>query len=69
MKLSEALERWKDQWIAFRITDDGVDPEGEVILHEADRQKFREELRSGRIRDVYITFAGRALPEGYTALF
>lgn len=69
MKLSEALELLKDQWIAFRIGSDEEDPEGVVVLHDADREAFRRELHARKIRGVYITYAGDVLPEGYAALF
>ena len=69
MRLSRAVVQLKDEWIAFRISRDGEDPEGEVILHEPNRAKFRERLHREKIRGVYITYAGDILPEGYAALF
>jgi hypothetical protein len=69
VKLSEALEQLKDQWIAFRIVRDGEDPEGEVILHEVERSVFRERMRSERVQGVYITYSGEILPKGHVALF
>lgn len=69
MKLSQTLELLKGEWIAFRVTADGVDPEGEAVLHEKDRTTFRRRLRQERVRNVYITFSGDLMPEGYAALF
>jgi hypothetical protein len=69
VKLSEAVNQFKDQWIAFRISREGDDPEGEVVVHDADRSRFRERMRLDQIRNVYITYAGAILPEGYVALF
>lgn len=69
MKLSEALEQMKDQWIAFRISRDGVDPEGDVVLHSKNRLDFDRRLVSEHIRNVYVTYSGEILPEGYAALF
>lgn len=69
MKLSEAIKEMKDQWIAFRISADGADPEGDVVLHDKDRAEFDKRLIAGRVRNVYVTYAGEMFPEGYAALF
>lgn len=69
MRLSQAVKQWKDEWIAFRVTQEGDDPDGEVILHERDRARFKSRLAKERIHGVYITFCGELLPEGYAALF
>lgn len=63
MKLSQALGKLKGEWIAFRITAEGADPEGEVGLHETDRATFRKRLRQETVRNVYITFSGELMPD------
>ncbi len=69
MRLSQAKKLYQDQWLAFRIVENGDDPVGEVVLHENDRSRFRKRLHDEKVRGVYLTFAGELIPEGYAALF
>lgn len=69
MKLEEAKTLYKDEWIAFRTFEEGDNPEGEVILHNKDRWLFDRELIKRGITDVYITFAGPLVKEGFSVMF
>jgi len=69
MRLEEAKTRYPGEWIAFRVFDESENPEGEVILHEKDRWKFDKELIEQGITDVYITFAGPLVKEGFSIMF
>lgn len=69
MKLSKALKAHENQWIAFQILQEAKDPEGEVVLFDANRESFRKQLRDLRLTGVYITYSGDLLPEGYAAMF
>lgn len=69
MKLEEARSQYQGQWIAFRTFEEKENPEGEVVLHNKDRRAFDRELLRRGITDVYITFAGPAVPEGYAVMF
>ena len=69
MKLKEAQELYAGDWIAFRTSEEGDDPEGEVVLHSKDRHTFDRELIELKLTGTYITFAGLPIPEGYAALF
>lgn len=69
MRLEEAKTKYQGEWIAFRLFDEGDNPEGEVILHHRDRRIFDRELVERAITDVYITFAGPPVPEGYAVMF
>lgn len=69
MKLEEAKALYKGEWIAFRTAEENDNPEGEVFLHNKDRHLFDKELLQQHITDIYITFAGPPLPEGYAAIF
>jgi hypothetical protein len=69
MRLQEAKSRHQGEWIAFRALDESDNPEGEVILHNKDRHLFDRELVEKGYNDVYITFAGPLIPEGYTVIF
>lgn len=69
MKLEEAKKLYPNEWIAFRATQDGDNPEGEVLLHGKDRRKFDEQLLELELTEVYIFFAGPPIPEGYGFMF
>ncbi len=69
MRLEEARKLYQGEWIAFRAVEEDGNPEGEVILHNKDRRAFDKELLQQELTDVYITFAGPAVPEGYAAIF
>ncbi len=69
MRLEEVKRTYKGEWIAFRAVEETDNPEGEVILHNKDRRFFDKELLRMGLTDVYITFAGPPVPEGYAAIF
>jgi len=69
MKLEEARALYAGQWIAFRSVEETDNPEGQVILHNKDRRAFDKELLEQGLTDVYITFAGPPIPEGYAVMF
>jgi hypothetical protein len=69
VRLEEAKARHQGEWIAFRAFDESDNPEGEIVLHDKDRQTFDKELIECGITDVYIIFAGPPVPEGYAVMF
>jgi hypothetical protein len=69
MKLDEAKKMFHGEWIAFRITKESQNPEGDVLLHNKNHRVLGKKILQKGIKDVYITFAGPAIPEGYTACF
>ena len=69
MKLEEAKALYPGEWIAFRAVEETENPEGEVMLHNKNRRAFDRELLERGLTDVYITFAGPLIPEGYGTLF
>ena len=69
MRLEEAKVMYQGEWIAFRAFDESDNPEGEVILHNKDRWAFDKEIIERGITDVYITFAGRLVKEGFSVMF
>ena len=68
MRLEDAKAQYRGQWIAFRISEPGDDPGGEVVLHSEERRTFDRELLERELTDVYITFAGPPVPEGYAVM-
>lgn len=69
MKLEEAKTLYQGEWIAFRTSEEGDNPEGDVVLHNKDRRAFDKELLQRGLTDIYITFAGPPVPEGYAVIF
>ena len=69
MKLEETKALYQGEWIAFRAFEESDNPEGEVILHNKDRRSFDKELLQRGLTDIYITFTGPPVPEGYAAIF
>lgn len=69
MRLEEAKVMYQGEWIAFRAFDESDNPEGEVILHNKDRWAFDKEIIERGITDVYITFAGPLVKEGFSVMF
>lgn len=69
MKLEEAKKVYEGEWIAFRALEESDNPEGQVVLHHKDRRTFDKELLQRGLTEVYITFAGPPVPEGYTVIF
>jgi len=69
MKPEEAKTLYQGEWIAFRTFEDSDNPGGEVVLHNKDRRTFDKELLQKELTDVYITFAGPPVPEGYAVIF
>jgi len=64
MKLSEAKEKFKNQWIAFKADQGGEDgdPRGEVVAYNKNRREFYEILRRETLdtTGLYITYTGAA---------
>jgi hypothetical protein len=69
MKLEDAKTRYQGEWIAFHALEEKDNPDGEVVLHNKDRRAFDKELLDRGLIDVYITFAGPLVPEGYAVMF
>jgi hypothetical protein len=69
MKLEDAKTRYQGEWIAFHALEEKDNPDGEVVLHNKDRRAFDKELLDRGLIDVYITFTGPLVPEGYAVMF
>lgn len=69
MKLEEAKTLYHGEWIAFRTSEENDNPEGEVLLHNKNRRAFDKELLRQGLTNIYITFTGPPVPEGYAAIF
>lgn len=58
------------EWLVIRVTrkEDDVPVEGELVFHSEDRDEVRDhvDVAAG---DMYVTYAGPAVPEGTEAIF
>ena len=68
MTFEEAKVLYPEEWIAFRAVEKGGNPEGEVVLHHKSRRIFDQELLKQGLTNIYITFAGPVVPEGYEVM-
>jgi hypothetical protein len=69
MTLEDAKVLYPGEWIAFRAFEEKDNPEGELVLHNKDRRAFDKELLERGLINVYITFSGPPIPEGYAMVF
>lgn len=69
MNINEAKEKYKGEWIAFKYSNENGNANGEVILHGKERWKFDKTLIENNITNVYITFAGPLVKEGFSVMF
>ena len=53
MILEKAKTLYPDEWIAFLTTEEGDNPEGEVVLHNKDRRVFDRQLLEQGPTDIY----------------
>ena len=60
---------YNGEWIAFRTSNESVNPEGEVVLHNEDRRAFDKQILRQGLTNVYFTFAGPPVPKGYVGIF
>ena len=69
MKLESAKRKFKNEWIAFKYTNESKD-QGDVLIHNKNRKSLYDKLdlkKSGG--KVYITFTGRLIPRGCVVMF
>ncbi|MBS4028483.1 MAG: hypothetical protein KGZ58_07580 [Ignavibacteriales bacterium] len=69
MKLEDARKQFENEWMAFRSIEKGDNPDGEVILHNKNRREFDNEVLKKEIVNVYLTYNGPVVPEGYAIIF
>ena len=69
MKLESAKHKYKDEWLAFKYSNEAKD-EGQVLLHNKDRKKLYKKLDLEKAGGkVYITFSGPLIPRNCHILF
>jgi len=72
MPTIESLKkRYKGEWLAIEVTklSAGEPVSGRLIYHEKDRKKLWERLELASDKEIYVTYAGPLIEEGYAVAF
>lgn len=72
MPTIESLKKkYAGEWLAVEVTklSAGEPVEGRLISHEKDRKKLWEKLELSSDKEVYVTYAGPLIEEGYAVAF
>lgn len=72
MKIAALRERYKDKWLAIRVSKlskENVPLEGELIAEADNREELWKKVPQDRKSAVYVMFSGDYLEEGYAAAF
>ncbi len=71
MKIKELKDKYKDEWLAIKVTKvkNGRSVEGELIAHCKGQKDIWKKASEGGEKGIYITYAGPPLEEGYAAAF
>ncbi len=64
-------EKYTGEWLAVEVTklSAGEPVEGRLIYHEKDRKKLWEKLELSPDKEIYVTYAGPLIEEGYAVAF
>ena len=70
LNLRDAKQQYAGQWLAFLVTEETATGElfGQVIAHNADRRELHRKLRTKKVKQAYVTFAGPAVKPGYAVI-
>ena len=68
--IEQLKEDHNGEWLAIAVTKKNIEGplEGDLLFHSADRGAVWRAIRGDR-RNIYVTFAGPILEEGYAAAF
>ena len=70
MSLKEAKNQYKGKWIAFFIKEErNGNTYGEVLDSDVDKTQLHERLREKKVKEVYVTYAGPYIKDGYEVMF
>ena len=69
--IEKLKQKYKGEWLAIEITkeEEGEATEGKLILHSKNRDEIWKNIRLSTEKEIYVTFAGPPLEEGYAAAF
>ena len=70
-RIAEIKKRYSGEWLAIAVTKEakGEAVEGKLLLHSRNRDEVWSKVKLSKKIEVYVTFAGPPLEEGYAAAF
>jgi hypothetical protein len=70
-KIEKLKQKYKGEWLAIEVTkeENGISIEGKLVLHTPDREELWKKVPIYKDREIYVTYAGPPLDEGYAAAF
>ena len=70
-KIEKLKMKYKGEWLAIEVTKEiqGEATEGKLILHSKIREEIWKNVKLSKEKEIYVTFAGPPLEEGYAAAF
>ena len=70
-KIEKLKKKYKGEWLAIEVTKEegGEAIEGKLILHSKIREEIWKNISLSKEKEIYVTFAGPPLEEGYAAAF
>jgi hypothetical protein len=72
MPTIESLKKqYTREWLAIEVTklSEGEPVEGRVVYHDKSRKKLWQKLDLHQDKDIYVTYAGPLIEEGYAVAF
>jgi len=70
-KIESLKKKYPGEWLAIEVTKLrlGEPLEGKLIYHKKDRKRLWETLELSKDKEIYVTYAGPLIEEGYAVAF
>jgi len=67
MKIEKLKNKYKDEWLAVKVTleKEGEPVEGELVDHDKDRRELDSRLIKSDIQKVFTFYTGEIIKKGY----
>ena len=72
MKIQAIKERYKDKWLAVRVSKlskEHIPEEGELIAHADNREELWKQVPRNTKDTIYITYSGDFIEKGYATAY
>jgi len=71
VSIPETEKQYKDEWLLFEVVESSEQDEplrGRLLCHHPDQGPIYDHADGKDALDLYITFTGPAVPDGYEAV-
>ena len=70
-RIESLKKQYTGEWLAIEVTrlSEGEPIEGRLVYHDKNRKRLWRRLDLSQHRDVYVTYAGPLIEEGYAVAF